>query len=273
MVEYHKVYYNGVLLLFKKICSAIIIAVLMLSVSVGAKTEAKNLISDAGYGFEGDMGSIQAAGWAPFSNAVIGISDEGYEGKCLKASGFKYTWSSPSIDLFPFVKGNGSGVYSVSMMLKVETDKDYSAKLILRGTRTNSVIKQSGSNFFGDIGAKTVEPNEWTRVTASFEVTNGDIDAADSWTLCLSHIPTEVTAVCIDNFVFIKGSVSELPAENIGGDVSEEKKDDALYDPSIKESIIKACIFTGITVIIVTVLKIYGKKIFGKIRIRKDKEK
>ena len=110
MVKYYKAYYNGVLFLFKKICSLIIVAVLVLSVTVyaKAKTEAKNLIAEAGYGFEGDMGSIQSAGWTSFSGAAIGISSEGYDGSCLKASGFKYTWSSPSIDLFPIVVENGS---------------------------------------------------------------------------------------------------------------------------------------------------------------------
>jgi hypothetical protein len=275
MVKYYKAYYNGVLFLFKKICSFIIVAVLVLSVTVcaKAKTEAKNLIAEAGYGFEGNMGSIQSAGWTSFSGAAIGISSEGYDGSCLKASGFKYTWSSPSIDLFPIVVENGSGVYSLSMMIKVESEKDYNCALILRGTRANSVIEAKGSNFFGEIGRKTVKPDEWTRVTASFEVTNGDIDAADSWKLCLSSTPADVTNVYIDNFVFIKGSVKELPNEKTEKDSSEEQKNDGLYDPEIKENVIKACIFTGATVIIVTVLKIYGKKIFKKIKIRKDEEK
>jgi hypothetical protein len=258
---------------------AVIIA-LSLVISVGAAEDknVQNLVSNVAYNFEGDINKVLNSGWHSFSGATLEVVDDGYEGKCMKATNFIYTWSTPTFDLFPLVRDNGIGTYSISLMLKFDTDEDYETNMIVRGTRENSFIRKSGSNHFIGIGGLDIKANEWIRVICTFTVEEGDIATDDMWRFCISSIPQGTRAVYVDNFIMIKGKLSQLPNEikisqSDAAEGENQVREEDFYDPRIKSAMIKTAIFTAITVAVVIPLKIYGKSLFGKIKMRKDNEK
>ncbi len=262
--------------MLKKFFSLLIIAVLCFSCfGVSAADDkasaqsntAKNLVEERTSTFE-NVNSVAESGWMGFSAGTLSIDANGYRGSCLKMTTPSQTWGSPTIDIFPFIKEEGT--YSISMFVKFDGEKEQGLSFVLRGTRENSFIIAQGTNFFISIGSKKVQPGQWTKMTAQFIVQKEDILEKDSWKLCFSTIKPDIKAIYIDDFVLIKGKVSELP-ENTETDediiISEDsrpKQDKELYPPQIKKTVIITSIVTVVIVALTITFKIVVSKKFKR---------
>ena len=260
--------------MLKKVFALLIIAVLCFScfgVSAADDKEsaqsntAKNLVEERTSTFE-NVNSVAESGWTGFSAGTLSIDANGYRGSCLKMTTPAQTWGSPTIDIFPFIKEEGT--YSISMFVKFDGEKEQGLSFVLRGTRENSFITAHGTNFYVNIGSQKIQSGQWTKMTAQFIVKEEDFSEKDSWKLCFSTIKPEVEAIYIDDFVLIKGKVSELP-ENTEPDediiVSEDsrpKQDKELYPPQIKKTVVITSIVTLIVVALTITLKIIISKKF-----------
>lgn len=262
--------------MLKKVFALLIIAVLCFScfgVSAADDKEsaqsntAKNLVEERTSTFE-NVNSVAESGWMGFSAGTLSIDATGYRGSCLKMTTPAQTWGSPTIDIFPFIKEEGT--YSISMFVKFDGDTEQTLSLIVRGTRENSFIETRGTNFYGNIGSTKVQPGQWTQMTAEFTVKAEDISEKDNWNLCFSSIKPEIKAIYIDEVVLVKGKTTELP-ENaepdedvVVAEKSKPKNEKELYDPQIKKTAIKTSVVTAIIVVLTIALKIIIPKMLKK---------
>lgn len=232
------------------------------AVNSGTVETGKNLFDEKTSTLE-NVNAVGQTAWTTFSSIGLSISDGGYSGKCLKATGHSVTWASPAINIFPYIKE--AGTYTFSAMVKVTGSKeetDYS--FIIRGTKEKSFIPQRGSNFFGSVGRGKLTSGEWSRIVGQFTVSEEDMEEQDTWTLCISSIPLEVGEVFIDEAVLIKGTEKQLPEmkepdEGVSvkeGSVSKYTVGQ-LYKPELKEAIITTSIYTSLVVVLVIAGRIF----------------
>lgn len=195
-------------------------------------TTSKNLLTGSDTDFE-----TEDVNWYSFGRAQIAFA-EGYEGNGLKMSTIVASWSSPAINIAPYI--NQAGVYSVGFFIKFEGENEESqANILLRGGSPTSFMDQSGGNVLGTLSTFRVKNGEWKFVSGEFTVKAEDLANKDEWILCIGSISDGTTTATIDNAQVIFGRMSDLKK----GDGSGESElpnnvinSSVELDPSIKNA-------------------------------------
>lgn len=163
----------------------------------------ENLLSEDESEFEDSLIT-----WIPFGGAVCEIG-EGYSGNGLKMTSVPHSWSSPALDIAPYI--TSPGVYSVGLAVKVKGESEMSSvNLLIRGTRENSFLHASGNNVLTSLSSARGKTNEWFFVTGSFTVTEEDIKNKDQWLLCLGSISEGTKSLTIDKVQLVFGKASNI---------------------------------------------------------------
>lgn len=174
--------------------------------------------------------------WQPFGDADYKIG-EGYSGNGLKMISIPHSWSSPAIDMSPYI--TSPGVYSVGLAVKCEGQNSTSSvDLLIRGRSANSFLHSSGNNVLTSLSSAREKTGEWFFISGQFTVTEDDIKNKNEWLLCLGSISEGTEALTIDNVQLIFGKPSNL--KRIGSDGTDSDtsafSDTVELDPSIKNA-------------------------------------
>ncbi len=227
----------------------------------------KNLIEEMSSDFN-DAVRVSDTAWEAFSCGMLQLA-ESYDGKCIKTDSLPNSWSSPSIDLYPYI--TSAGTYSVGFAYKVVlggTQGD--AKFAIRGKAANSFLQQHGSNVFSEFGSNRIISDTWQYHCFSFDVTEDDINAPNEFNFCFSSIPENVKSVEIDDFVLVFGDKNSLPAQpelpvNESADIQQRPSANAggrktFFDPRIKSASVITLVITAVTVGVVIAFKLIKYK-------------
>lgn len=125
----------------------------------------------------------------------------------------RYSWCSPALNIYPYI--TQSGQYIVAMLIRVEFNGTASSpSLTLRGDSQNSFIQNHNTQFFTGIGGtqEKIVSGEWTAVSGTFTVTQGDLAGAHHWALCLGNLPEDTVSVSIDGVSLVKDGNVQPPA-------------------------------------------------------------
>ncbi|MDD4774106.1 MAG: DUF5060 domain-containing protein [Eubacteriales bacterium] len=163
--------------------------------------------------FEG-VEEINETVWTVFGNGTALISDKSYSGGASFAvTGRENEWTGPALDLFPYIKANGAGLYSINLRLAFEGDFEQ-GQIINFGTLIrsdgaadlNSFISENASNYYLRLGNVSVaaESGKWFSVENLIEVKEEDLTGTHSWKLCLDMLTVDVNTVYVDDCVLKK---------------------------------------------------------------------
>lgn len=174
--------------------------------------------------------------WQPFGDADYKIG-EGYSGNGLKMISIPYSWSSPAIDISPYITSPGG--YSVGLAVKCEgQNRASNISLLIRGRSANSFLRASGENVLTSLSSAYGKTGEWFFISGQFTVTDEDIKNKNEWLLCLGSISEGTETLTIDNVQLIFGKPSNLKKTGDNGSDSETNafSNTVELDPSIKNA-------------------------------------
>ncbi len=172
-----------------------------------------NLIEKASADFD-TISDASGCRWFPFQGDALTVEKTGYQGNCITLHNVRYSWCSPALNLYPYITQTGQ--YSVAMLIRVDFKGAASSpSLTLRGDSQNSFIQKHNSQFFTGIGGtqKEIVSGEWTAVSGTFTVSQGDLTGAHHWALCLGNLPEDTASVSIDSVSLVRGEAIQLPQE------------------------------------------------------------
>lgn len=220
----------------------------------------KNLLSGSDSDFE-----TQDINWYSFGNAKFYFSG-GHSGKGLKMTEIPASWSSPAINVAPYI--NQPGVYSVGFFVKFEGSNEGStANLLMRGGSANSFMAKSGANVLATLSEFKVKNNEWCFVSGEFTVKKSDIANKDEWILCIGSISEGTTAITFDDAQLILGRATDLKNINV---IAEEESNEAKIHSSVEfDKSIKKAFYVSL----VSSVFIGGAVIASKIRKSKKRSR
>ncbi len=227
----------------------------MTATDTGKIEKGVNLLDEKTSTFSG-VTDWQQTKWTGFSAGAMSISEEGYSGPSIKMETPKNTWGSPAIDIFPMITEPGE--YTFSVFARYDGEGEKKLNIIMRGTKETTVIEQHGTNFYGQLCSKTLTAGQWSKMTATFKVTEEDLQGEDSWKVCYSSISADIEAVYFDEAVLIKGTSTDLPeavTPDEGVVVEQKSEEKQLYDPNTKDAMVKTAIITAVIVIMVILFK------------------
>lgn len=171
-----------------------------------------NLIEKA----SADFDTISDAGgcrWFPFQGDSLTVEKTGYQGNCITLHNVRYSWCSPALNIYPYITQTGQ--YIVAMLIRADFNGAASSpSLTLRGDSQNSFIQKHNSQFFTGIGGtqKEIVSGEWTAVSGTFTVAQGDLAGAHHWALCLGNLPEDTVSVSIDSVSLVRGGNMQPPS-------------------------------------------------------------
>ena len=171
-----------------------------------------NLIEKASADFD-TISDASGCRWFPFQGDALTVEKTGYQGNCITMYNVRYSWCSPALNIYPYI--TQSGQYIVAMLIRVEFNGTASSpSLTLRGDSQNSFIQNHNTQFFTGIGGtqEKIVSGEWTAVSGTFTVTQGDLAGAHHWALCLGNLPEDTVSVSIDGVSLVKDGNVQPPA-------------------------------------------------------------
>lgn len=178
--------------------------------------ENTQIVTGAASDFEG-VSTPQEASWESFGTCSVEIAPNGYNStQAIKSYGYpnNNTYSSQSIDLYPYMKESGrEGYYTVRFMAKVESKTGENAlsngenafSVVIRG-QENSFITSSGY-YSVPVSFQYENDSQWKEVSFELFVTQEDFATGGNWRFCLhllaanlSSRDIKVEAIYIDDF-------------------------------------------------------------------------
>jgi hypothetical protein len=163
-------------------------------------TKVVNLIPDKASNFD-DASSVSDTGWGKIGSPTLQLSNEGYEGKCLK---FDYvnSYSSAMLDLSKYIKKGG--VYTISFKYMIDSDEDEinnPFQLIIRGGGENSFLekKNDGNIYLGLDYPESGDVGDWLDAEAYFTVKSTDLGVGAPWNFGVHLISDAVSTIYIDD--------------------------------------------------------------------------
>ncbi len=183
-----------------------------------SSTELVNLIPEKASNFD-NATSVSDTGWGKIGSATLELSNNGYEGKCLK---FDYTnsFSSAMLDLSKYIKK--SGLYTISFKYMIESDEDEVVQpfqLIIRGGGENSFIKKQKDNniYVGLDYPEDGDTGDWLDAEAYFTVMSTDIGKGAPWNFGVHLIKDTVSAIYIDEVCLLTEVYTDVARPVTGG--------------------------------------------------------
>ncbi len=147
------------------------------------------------------VSSVNDTGWGSLGATTLSVSDDGYDGKCLKFT-VSTSFSSAMLDISKYIKT--SGTYTVSFKYMIESTEDYVERpfqLVLRGAGETSFMKRQPDNniYLGLSYPEEGDVGDWLEAEASFDVSASDIGKGAPWDFGVHLIADSVKAIYIDD--------------------------------------------------------------------------
>ena len=180
--------------------------------------DAENLFSAADGSFE-DAKSEFDTNWTAFGGGSSDIDKKTvHSGKASFMVEWRDNeWTTPSINLHPYIAEKGAGVYKLSFYFKLEgnlTDgQTVTFGTCIRGGSAddvNSFIKDNNGNIYGRLDNGTItHGNEWQYIERLIYIEEGDLDGEDhSWQFCFDMFTVDAEIIYIDDCVLKKEEIN-----------------------------------------------------------------
>lgn len=176
-------------------------------------TDNNNLLLPSESSFE-NLNKISDTRWSVFGDGKVLLSDKSNSGTvCFAVTGRENEWSTPALDLFPYMKANGAGFYTISFCLAFEgdikTNQIINFGTLIRSDSAedlNSFITDNSSNYYYrlDNVSVTVIPGKWFLIERNVYIEENDLKGVHSWKLCLDMLTTDADTVYLDDCVLKK---------------------------------------------------------------------
>lgn len=168
-----------------------------------------NLIEKASADFD-NIQDLKESRWVSFQGSPVLVEKGGYVGNCIAMYDVPYSWSSPALNIYPYIKEPGQ--YTISMLVKVVFEGEAAnISITLRGDSANSFIQDHTTQFFSGIGGAEVTSGQWAVATGTFLVAPEDLQDAHNWMVCLGNLPANSASVRIDSVELIKNTAMNPP--------------------------------------------------------------
>lgn len=175
----------------------------------------ENLLPDCDSVFDSVKDS-SGTNWLAFGGGKALIDRIPERGSCFAVTGRENEWTTPALDLFPYIRSNGAGLYTVSFTLAFDGDIK-KGQVIHFGTLIrsdgeedeNSFIADYSSNYYGrlDNASVTFEPRKWFDIERTIYIEENDLEGSHSWKLCLDMLSTDVKTIYLGHCYLIKETI------------------------------------------------------------------
>lgn len=194
----------------------------------GSFVSGNNLLPSPESTFE-NITKVSDTRWSVFGDGSAFISDKPHSGTASFAvSGRKNEWSSPVLDLYPYMKANGPGLYTISFRIAFE-GKFASGQIMNFGTLIrsdsvsdmNSFIGEFDSNYYSRLENASVnsEPGKWFLIERQIYIEANDLKGIHSWNLCLDMLTVDAETVYIDDCILKKEEYDMIEKQQIPAEI------------------------------------------------------